>query len=160
VNIAATYTPARFSAVNGGSFWVQGGGFQVQARLGERLGVVTDARTYNISNINSTGEGLSFTTITAGPRYTLPVRRNMYVFGHFLMGATIAYSGLFPHSTGLETSATGLALYGGGGLEMRLSDRVIVRAIEADRMRTHLPNGVSNSQNALVLGGGIIYWFK
>jgi hypothetical protein len=160
VNIAATYSPARFSAVNGGSFWVQGGGFQIQARLGNRLGVVTDTRIFNISNINSTGEGLSFTTITAGPRYTLPVRRNIYAYGQFLMGGTIAYSGLFPHSSGLETSAAGLGLYAGGGLEMRLSDRVILRAIEVDRMRTHLPNGITNTQNALILGGGIVYWLK
>jgi hypothetical protein len=159
MSITATYTPARFGQVNGGSFWVQGGGFQIQARVGDRLGMVTDARTFHTSNINASGEGLSFTTITAGPQYTLPLRRNMAVYGQFLFGGSMA-TGLFPQNSGLQTSASGLALFGGGGLEMRLSDRVFLRAIEADRMRTHLPNGVSNTQNALVLGAGIVYWFR
>ena len=160
LNIAGTYSPARFSQVKGASFWVQGGSLQMQARLGSRLGLVTDARSFYTSNINSTGVGLTLITATAGPRYTLPISRNLSVFGQVLFGRAMAFNGLFPNGTHLETSANSFALLTGGGLEMRLTDRISLRAIEANRMRTHLPNGATNDQNALLLGGGIVYWFK
>lgn len=162
LNVAATYAPARFSQVKGDSFWVQGGSVQVQARLGDRLGVVTDARSFYTSNINSTGVGLTMITATAGPRYTLTFnsRRRISVFGQLLIGRAMAINGLFPHSSGLETSAGSLALLVGGGAEMRLTSRISVRAIEANKMRTHLPNGANNVQNALLFGGGVVYWFK
>lgn len=160
MTVGGTYAPARFSQTNGSSFWMQGGGVQSQFMLGERLGLVTDARMYSTSNINSTGVSLSFMTVTVGPRYTLPIRRNMVAFGQGLFGGAIAYNGLFPHSSGLQTTSGGLGIIAGGGMEMRLTNRMTLRAIEVDRMRTHLPNGVSDTQNALVIGGGIVYWLK
>lgn len=161
VNIGATYAPARFSQTNGASFWAQGTGIQSQVRLGQQLGVVTDARIYYKSNINSTGVNLNFVSLTAGPRYTLPVARNMAVFGQALFGGSLAYNGLFPNgSGGLKTTAGGLAIIAGGGAEMRLSGHLILRAIEVDRLRVHLPNGANNTQNALSIGGGVNYWFK
>lgn len=162
LNVAATYSPARFGDVKGNSFWVQGGSVQVQARLGDRVGLVTDARSFYTSNINSTGVGLTMITATAGPRYTLSfnTRRKTSIFGQVLLGRAMALNGLFPHSSGLETTAGSFALLLGGGAEMRLTNRISVRAIEANRMRTHLPNGANNVQNALLLGGGVVYWFK
>jgi hypothetical protein len=161
VNIGATYAPARFSQTKGGNFWAQGTGIQSQVRVGQRLGLVTDARIYYASNINSTGVGLNFVSLTAGPRYTLPVLRNMAVFGQGLFGGSMAYNGLFPNgSGGLKTSAGGLAIIAGGGMEMRLTGRVILRAIEVDRLRVHLPNGANDTQNALSVGAGVNYWFK
>ena len=161
VNIGATYSAAHFSQTNGRSFWAQGTGIQSQVRVGDRLGLITDARIYYNSNINSTGVGLNFVSITAGPRYTLPLQRNMAVFGQALFGASIAYNGLFPNgSGGLKTSAGGLAIISGGGLDMRLSNHVILRAIEVNQLRVHLPNGKSNTQNALSVGAGVNYWFK
>lgn len=162
LNVAATYAPARFSEVKGNSFWVQGGSVQVQARLGNRVGLVTDARSFYTSNINSSGVGLTMITATVGPRYTLSFHapRKISVFGQVLFGRAMALNGLFPHKSGLETTAGSFALLAGGGLEMRLTNRISVRAIEANRMRTHLPNGASNVQDALLLGGGVVYWFK
>ena len=162
LNVAATYTPARFSEVKGNSFWVQGGSVQVQARLGDRLGLVTDTRSFYTSNINSSGIGLTMITATAGPRYTLSFssRRQISVFGQVLFGGAMALNGLFPHKSGLETSANSFAMIAGGGAEMRLTPRISLRAIEANQMRTYLPNGSSNVQGALLLGGGVVYWFK
>jgi len=160
-NIGATYSQARFSQTKGGSFWVQGTGIQSQFKVGARLGLVSDGRIYYTSNINSTGVGLNFVSVTAGPRFTFPIRQKMAVFGQALFGGSLAYNGLFPNGKGgLTTSAGGLAIIAGGGMEMRLSERVILRPIEVDRLRVHLPNGVNNTQNALALGAGINYWFK
>jgi hypothetical protein len=159
LNVSATYSLARFNELKGNSFWVQGGNIQVQAKLGDHLGVVADARGLHTSNINSSGVGLDMITATAGPRYTFK-QGKVSLFGQILAGRAMAFNGLFPHSPAMVTSANSLALIGGGGAEMMLSRRVALRAIEADWMYTHLPNGTSNVQSALVLSAGVAYWFR
>jgi hypothetical protein len=161
LNVAATYSPARFNQLNGDSFWVQGGGVQVQARLGDHLGLVADARGLHTSDINSSGVGLDMITATIGPRYTFSLEHGkLSLFGQGLVGEAIAFNGLFPHPPGLETSANSLAVIAGGGVEMSLSHRFAVRALEANWMHTQLPNGADNAQNALILGAGFVYRFR
>ena len=159
LNVAATYSPARFSETNGNSFWVQGGSVQVEARFGEHLGLVADATGIHTSNINSSGIGLDMITAAAGPRYTFK-RGKVLLFGQALAGEAMAFNGLFPHKSTVETTANSIALVGGGGAEMMLSRRVALRIIEANWMYTQLPNGTGNEQGALSLGAGIAYWFK
>ena len=159
LNVAATYDSARFIEIKGNSFWVQGGNIQVQARLGDHIGLVADARGLHTSDINSSGVGLDMITTTAGPRYTFK-RGKVSLFGQALAGRAMAFNGLFPHSPAMVTSANSLALLGGGGAEMMLSRRVALRVFEANWMYTHLPNGASNEQSTLLLSAGIAYWFK
>jgi peptidoglycan-associated lipoprotein len=159
LNVAATYSPARYIELKGNSFWVQGGNIQVQARWGDHIGLVADARGLHTSNINSSGVGLDIITATAGPRYTFK-QGKVSLFGQVLGGRAMAFNGLFPHQSAMVTSTSSFALLGGGGAEMMLSRRVALRAIEANWMYTHLPNGAGNTQGALVLGAGIAYWFK
>jgi hypothetical protein len=105
--------------------------------------------------------GLDLITATIGPRYTLSFpQRKLSVFGQGLVGEAMAFNGLFPHLPAAETSANSLALVAGGGVDMRLSHRIALRALEADWMRTQLPNGAKNRQDALFLGGGIVYRFR
>jgi hypothetical protein len=161
LNVAATYNPARFNELKGDSFWVQGGSIQVEARLGDHIGLVADARGLHTSEINSSGAGLDMITATAGPRYTLSFRQSkVSLFVQGLAGRAMAFNGLFPHSSAFVTSANSLALLGGGGAEMMLSRRVRLRPFEANWLYTHLPNGTNNVQGALLLGAGITYWFK
>jgi len=159
LSASATYNPARFNELKGNSFWVQGGSVQVQARLGDRVGLVADTRGLHTSDIDSSGIGLDMITATAGPRYTYK-RGKVSLFGHVLAGKAMAFNGLFPHQSGFEASASSLALFAGGGVDMTLSRRVALRAVEANWMHTHLPNGAGNVQSALLLGAGIAYWFK
>ena len=161
LNVTATYNPARFSELKGNSFWLEGGGIQVQARMGEHIGVVADARGLHSSNINSTGVGLDMITATAGPRYTFSLKQDkVSLFVEGMAGKAMAFNGLFPHPSAFVTSASSLALLGGGGADMMLSRRIALRAFEADWMYTQLPNGTTNSQGALLLSAGITYWFK
>jgi hypothetical protein len=161
LNAAATYSPARFNQLGGNSFWVQGGGVQVQARLGDHLGLVADARGLHTSDINSSRVGLDMITATIGPRYTLSFAQGkLSIFGQGLVGEAMAFDGLFPHLPKAETSANSLAVLAGGGVEMRLSRRFAVRALEADWMHTQLPNGADNAQNSLFLGAGFVYHFR
>ncbi len=161
LNAAASYSPARFTELSGNSFWVQGGGVQAQARLGDHLGLVADARGFHTSDISSTGVGLDMITITGGPRYTLSfAQRKLSVFGQGLVGEAMAFNGLFPHPPHTVTSASSLALLAGGGVDMRLSRRFAVRAFEAEWMHTQLPNGAGNEQNSILLGAGMVYHFR
>jgi hypothetical protein len=57
-------------------------------------------------------------------------------------------------------SADSLALYAGGGVNLRLKNRFALRAIEANWLRTQMPNATTNVQNNLRLGAGLIYTFK
>jgi peptidoglycan-associated lipoprotein len=48
----------------------------------------------------------------------------------------------------------------GGGINYLLTPRFSVRAIDADWLRTQLPNATTNVQNNLRLGAGIVYRIK
>jgi hypothetical protein len=161
LNVAATYAPARFSDLKGNGFWIQGGGIQAQARLGDHVGLVADARGLHTSDINATGVGLDMITVAVGPRYTLSfAQRKLSVFGQGLAGEAMAFNGLFPHPPHTDSSANSFAILAGGGVDMRLSRRIAVRAAEVNWMHTQLPNGAGNVQSALLFGAGISYWFK
>ena len=159
---AATYTPSQFEEISGASFWVlEGGGIQAQARKGDHLGSVADARGLHIADINSSGVGFDMITATGGPRYTLFfAQHKLAVYGQGLIGGAFIIDGLFPHLPHAQTTANILAVIAGGGADFRLTRRFSVRAIEADWMYTALPNGANNQQNALLLGSGIVYHFR
>jgi hypothetical protein len=56
----------------------------------------------------------------------------------------------------VQGSATSLAVLTGGGLDVSLNKYVALRLIQADYLRTTMPNGASNEQNLLRLGAGIV----
>ena len=67
---------------------------------------------------------------------------------------------VFPERAGASDSGNSLALYIGGGVNLRLKDHLALRAFEADWLRTQMPNATTNVQNNLRLGAGLIYKFK
>jgi hypothetical protein len=110
---------------------------------------------------NSSGVGLDLVTATFGPRYTWSSPRGRYaVFGQVLAGEGNGFHSVFPGPSGANDSADGLAVYIGGGLNLQLKHRFAVRAIEANWLRTQMPNATTNVQNNLRLGAGLIYRFK
>jgi hypothetical protein len=50
-----------------------------------------------------------------------------------------------------------LAAKVGGGLDLKLSHHVSVRLVEANWLRTQLPNSTTNVQNDVELGAGIVF---
>jgi peptidoglycan-associated lipoprotein len=64
---------------------------------------------------------------------------------------------IFPSAGGVSSSANGLALQVGGGMNLPLSSHIGVRAFEADWLRTALPNSTTNVQNNLRLGVGVFF---
>jgi hypothetical protein len=71
--------------------------------------------------------------------------------------AAHGFDGLFPGAGGsLSGAASARAVLAGGGLDLTIHQHIAIRAIQADYLRTQLPNGKGNEQNLLRLGAGIV----
>jgi hypothetical protein len=108
--------------------------------------------------MSGSGVGLDLVTATFGPRYTLPYAyRRCSFFGQILAGEAFGMHSTFPGSLAASSSASGLAMQMGGGVNYKLSSRWSARVLDAGWLRTQLPNSASGAQNELHLGAGIIY---
>jgi hypothetical protein len=162
LEVALVYNPLMSNVVGGNSFWMQGGSVQVHGQFWRGLGVVADVSGLHTANASaSPGVGLDLVTAAFGPRYTWSPSRGRYaVFGQVLAGEANGLHSVFPAAGGANDSADSLALYVGGGVNLPLKHRFALRAIEANWLRTQLPNATTNVQNNLRLGAGLIYTFK
>jgi hypothetical protein len=147
--------------ITGSHFWMQGGNAQVHGRFYRGWGAVADIAGAHIGNINSTGIGLDLVTATFGPRYTWsPVHARYSVFAQGLVGEAFGVNGVFPGRGNASTTANGIAVKPGGGVDFTLGPHVALRIFEADYLRTQFPNSTNNAQNNLHLGAGIILRFR
>ena len=109
-------------------------------------------------DISALGQNLNLVTFAAGPKVQLNGGR--YVpFGEFLVGGAHGGSSYFPSLASFSASASSFALQAGGGVQMLLSDHWALRLVDAEYLRTTLPNGTTNEQNQLMIGTGVIYRF-
>jgi hypothetical protein len=138
---------------------MQGGAAQIHGRFYSGLGVVADVAGAHIANINSSGVGLDLVTATFGPRYTWS-RPRFSVYGQGLVGEAIGFNSIFPNPTGAMTSVNSLAVKAGGGVNVHLAPHFALRLVEADYLRTQLPNSTNDAQNNLTLGAGVILCFR
>jgi hypothetical protein len=96
-----------------------------------------------------------------GPRYTWTSNavgeRRWQIFAQGLAGATHGFDGLYPAAGAAATSANGFALQTGGGFNLLLTQHFGLRLIEADYVRTELPNAVTDRQDDLRLAFGLTY---
>ncbi len=72
------------------------------------------------------------------------------------MGEVDGFAGVYPRAGGATPSANSLAVQAGGGLDVGLSPHLALRVVQADYVRTQLPNSLTNVQNSLRLGLGIV----
>jgi hypothetical protein len=161
LEIAFTYAATATDETGGTHFWVQGGAAQIHGRFYGGWGVVADIAGAHIANINSTGVGLDLVTATFGPRYTWSSTRSRYeVYGQGLAGQAWGMNSVFPSPAGPNTVANSMAIKAGGGVNINVGRNFALRAIEADYLRTQLPNSTNNVQNNLALGAGIVLRFR
>jgi len=162
IDLAVVYNPLMGNVVSGNSFWMQGGSVQVHGQFWHGLGVVADVSgLHTASTSGSSGVALDMVTATFGPRYTWsPAHSHYALFGQVLTGEANGMNSVFPNSAGATDSANSLALYVGGGVNLRLKHHLALRVLEADWLRTQMPNATTNVQNNLRLGAGLIYRFK
>ncbi len=173
VNAAAKYAPlelsfnydyVRANAGPGqcGCFNMNGGSAEAAVHAYRGLSVVADLTGERASSIGTAaGEGLSLVTFTAGPRYTFRFsgdKLSRYsVFAQGLVGRAHGFDSIFPAANGsLAGAANSLAILAGGGVDVTVNRHLAIRAIQADYLRTQLPNNANNEQNLLRLGAGIV----
>lgn len=161
IDVGVAYNSCMANVVGGNGFWMQGGSVQIHGQFWHGLGVVADVAGLHSGSTNGSSVGLDMVTATFGPRYTWTAAHRPYAFfGQVLAGEANGLNSVFPHSGEAGETANSLALYMGGGVNLRIKDHLALRAFEADWLRTQLPNATTNVQNSLRLGAGLIYIFK
>jgi hypothetical protein len=165
-DLAVTYTAERGELAPGkcGCFWMQGAGADAALTFWKGLAIAASVNNGIASNI-APNVGLKKVQFTAGPRYTYTAwtgrdaaaSRRLQLFGQGLFGGAHAYKGTFPGPDGVTASAGSFAIEAGGGLNLLFSKSFGARLLEADYVRTSLPNNGSNTQTDLRLAFGMTW---
>jgi outer membrane immunogenic protein len=159
---AATYHWVHTNAGPGqcGCFGLNGAGISGSWNVHGPWSLVVDASSEFTSSASSTGNSLTLTSFLAGGRFQLPepwlrgIRRHRpQPFAQVLVGAA--------HAGGLE-AGVGDASYrfaarAGAGIDVPLSARFAIRAIQIDYFPTTFANATNNHQNNLMISVGIVY---
>jgi hypothetical protein len=161
LEISFNYSYARSNAAPGqcGCFNMNGGSSEVALHAFRALSVVADLTGERATTIGAgAGNDLSLVVFTVGPRFSHRFAGGKFTpFVQGLIGAAHGFDGLFPGSGGaLAGAANGRAVLAGGGLDLTINRHLAIRAIQADYLRTQLPNGQGNEQNLLRAGAGIV----
>jgi hypothetical protein len=163
-DVAATFAVERSQvAPDQCCFWFKGGGADAALTFWKGIGIAASLTGDHSSNITS-GVDANKITYLFGPRYTATVWRNntdaanqrhLQAFGQGLFGRAHGFNGVYPVTGVATASANSFALQVGGGLNLYLSRRFGLRLLEADYVRTLLPNAAADAQNDLRLSFGV-----
>jgi hypothetical protein len=165
VDVAITYDALRANHISGDSFWMHGGAVELGAEFYRGLGIAARVEGGHVAG-TANAVPLSLVTTIFGLRYTVASHSGRYViFGDALAGQSNGFHSLFSKGSGAvdsptagtTTSSNALAVETGGGLDLRLSRHLALRAIDARYLRTDFSNSITNIQNNLSLGAGIVF---
>jgi len=161
LEVAVLYNPLLSNVTRANRFWMQGGSVQVDGKFWHGLGVEADISGFHTPNANNGSVGLDMVTATFGPRYQWsPAHHRCSFFGHALVGEANGFDSIFPGAAFASSSANGLALQLGGGFDLSVTHRFLMRVFEADWLRTELPNADTNVQNNIRLAAGVVVRFR
>jgi len=161
-DLGFTFAVERSQVVGDGCcFWLKGEGVDAAVTFWKGLGAAVNLTGDTASNVEP-GVDVKKVNFLAGPRYTWTVWKGdkdhrLTTFGQGLFGVAHGFDGLYPADGGTTTSASSLGIYAGGGLNYYLSKNWGLRLIEADYVRTSLPNALDNAQNDMRLAFGVTY---
>jgi hypothetical protein len=170
-DIAITYTAerAKIAGIDCGCFWLQGGGVDGAITFYHGLGIAANLTGVHASNVNP-GVDLDKVSFMMGPRYTyrpgqwknrlFGQNHGIGVFGEGLIGGMHGFNTVFPSSSGVQGAASSFAFQVGGGMDWTVKKNIGIRVVEADYVRSTLPNNANNTQNDLRLAGGVSFHFK
>jgi outer membrane protein OmpA-like peptidoglycan-associated protein len=153
-----TFTRANAPPATCGCFDMNGGFASGTFNLGEWFGIEGRFTMGHASNISSLDQNLTLMTFTGGPKVTWRTD-HFSPYGDFLIGGARGSGSYFPSASSFKTSATSFAWSTGGGIDVRLSDRLSLRAVDAQFLRTGFPNASTNTQNHLQISAGIVFHF-
>jgi opacity protein-like surface antigen len=159
-DLAVTYTTQEASVISGGNFWMQGAGVDGAITFYRGFGLATSLTGDYASQI-APNVSLGTFTYMAGPRYTYNLhtssKHEIRIFGEALAGGVKGFDSVFPASSGISKSATAFAWQVGGGVDIAISKHFAIRAVEADFVRTNLPNSGTDREDHLRLALGVTY---
>jgi hypothetical protein len=166
-DLSITYSLERAKLAPGdcGCFWLEGVGVDGAVSFWKGLGVAASFTGGHAGNI-APGVDVNRIAFTAGPRYTYTAwkshaaatdQRRLQIFGQGLFGYVHGFDGVYPAPDGVTTSAGSLAIDAGGGLNLFFTGRLGVRLLEAEYIRSALPNNASNTQTDTRLSFGLVY---
>jgi outer membrane protein OmpA-like peptidoglycan-associated protein len=161
-DLAVTFAVERAQAVSNQKFWFKGGGADAAVTFWKGLGLAATLTGDQASNV-ADGVDVNKLSYLGGPRYTFTAwkaqkgPRRLQVYGQGLFGGVHGFDGLYPADGEAKTSANSFAIQAGGGLNLYLTKRWGVRLLEADYVRSNLPNASDDVQNDLRLAFGVTY---
>jgi len=155
--VAATYDASRANLTPGNTFWMQGGSIEVSGQF--KYGFSAVASVSGLHN-GSLSVPQSLVTVVFGPRYTFFAHRGAHplrIFGEALGGEAHGFYGVYPQPvSGPSSNALSVAFKTGGGVDLGISRHLDMRLVQADWLRTQLPNSTTNVQNFMLIGAGIV----
>ena len=159
IELGGTYAANHANTTSTDSFWMQGGSAEIAGYTRHHLGLVASVSGYH-SAATPSHNPVSLVIPVFGPRFLWPfhpgARLPLAIFGHSLVGEAHGFSGAYPASGGTTPSASSLAIQTGGGVDLGISRHLAWRVVEADWLRTSLPNASTGVQNNLRLTTGIV----
>ncbi len=137
-----------------GCFSMQGTSGWVAFDFPRSFSLVGEIGMQRASNVLGSSKDLTLVSYSAGPRYTWHQQARIAPFGQALIGGAHASGSYSPNANGLS-GANSFVMIIGGGVNVGVTRRFTLRALQADYYLTHFPNGTNNHQNNLRLGIGI-----
>jgi len=167
-DVAVTYSMEHAELVPGQCcFWLKGAGANAAVTFWKGFGIAAGMTGEHAANYVP-GYDVNKIAYLGGPRYTYTTWTSnsgaaatprFQIFGEGLFGGAHAFNGVYPTSTGTTSSAGSYEIQAGGGLDVFFFKNYGVRLLEAEYVRTALPNGVDNVQNDLRIAFGVTYHF-
>jgi hypothetical protein len=171
IDVAITYVAerAKIASTPCGCFWLEGAGMNATVTFYRGLGVAANLTGGHASGVLP-GVDLDKVSFMMGPRYTYQ-RSNWFghdvgqnggfrIFGEGLIGGVHAFNTVVPSSAGVAGAGSSFVFQVGGGVDRTLHKTIGIRIVEADYVRSTLPNAASNTQHDLRLAAGISFRFK
>lgn len=142
-----------------GCFWMQGGTGEIGIPLWRNFQAVMQVNGEHTDHIPNFNVGLSLLTGLGGLRMRFPNHTIFQPYAQALGGGVHGFDSYFPARAGkLPTSYdTSLAWSIGGGVDLRVSRHIWIRAIQADYHYSELRNLQGDKQNQFRLGAGIVF---
>jgi outer membrane immunogenic protein len=160
--VSLTYSTLRTNAPVGGCgcFWANGGTMEVAVPFWRHVSAVGEFSGETASSIpGNTGAGLSLISGMGGLRLGRSMHTRFKPFVQGLIGGVHAFNSYFPGSNTPTTSANSFALAAGGGLDISMTRRFLIRPIQLDYQYMQLPNSTSNQQHDFRVSAGIVFRF-
>lgn len=160
LNVAVGYNFIRANAPPDACdcFNMNGGFVSGEFQLSPWFGVAGEVTGEHSSKISSLGQNLTLTTFTAGPRISW-THIHFTPYGEFLLGGAHAGDSYFPSGASGSSTASSFAYSAGGGIDLNITPRMSLRAVDAQYLHTAFPNGSNGVQNHLKIGAGIVFHF-